>query len=116
MRATTTVCIGEYGEQEITVKELTVSEVRQVLLTAPSAADPLHALVFDGFGLNDLALMCTASAEDLEALTPSELKPLVEACKDLNPHFFRTRAALAGVARMMLAEAEQIASTAPASP
>jgi hypothetical protein len=113
MRATITVHIGQ---QTITVNELTVAEVRQVLLTAPSAADPLHALVFDGFGLNDLAMLCSATAEDLEAYTPSELKPLVEACKDLNPHFFRIRAALAEVARMMLAEAEQMASTAPASP
>ena len=113
MRATTTVYLGG---QVITVKELTVAEVRQVLITEPPAADPLHALAFDGFGLNDLALLCTATAAELEAFTPSELKPLVDACRELNPHFFRTRAALAGVARLMMAEAEQMASTVPALP
>jgi len=68
MRATTTAYLGG---QVITVKELTVAEVRQVLITEPPAADPLHALAFDGFGLNDLALLCTATAAELEAFTPS---------------------------------------------
>ena len=32
--------------------------------------------------------MSDATTEEMEACAPSELKPLIEACKALNPHFF----------------------------
>lgn len=113
MPATRTITIGVLS---VTVRELTVAEVRELLITAPRSADPLRALAFDDFGIDDLALLSDASAEDLELFAPSDLQPLVYACKELNPHFFRPRAALNGVARMMLAEAGQIALTEAASP
>lgn len=101
----------------VTVKELTVAEVRAWLVETEAGlhVDPLHALAFEDCGLADLVRMCDATAEELEAYAPSDLAPLVEACKGLNPHFFRVRAALSGAARVMLAEAEALTSTATAA-
>ncbi len=102
----------------VTVRELTVAEVRAWLVEAEAGerVDPLHALAFDDFGLADIARMCDATADELEAFAPSDLSPLVEACRGLNPHFFKVRAALSGVARVMAAEAAALVSTdAPAS-
>ena len=90
MRATRQVCLqpDDGDGVVVTVRELTVAEVRSALLTDEAIGDPLQSLVFDGFGLGDLLAQCDASAADLERFTPSELAPLVDACKDLNPFFF----------------------------
>jgi hypothetical protein len=101
----------------VTVKEMTVGEVRNWLLDAETGAseDPLHALALEDCSLSDLARMSDIDAQSLEGYTPSQLTPLIAAAKELNPHFFRVRAALSGVARMMLKEAEAMAlSKAPA--
>ena len=105
----------ELAGRTVTVRELTVGQVRDWLVEVESGkrVDPLQALAFDGFGLDDLAQMADATAADLEAYTPSELQPLIDAARGLNPHFFRVRAALSGVARLMLNEAEALISTAP---
>ena len=112
MRAQEAVPLGDLS---VTVIEMTVAEVRAKLLTAAATADPLQQLVFDGFGLDDLLLMCDARPDDLEALAPSELQPLVAVCQKLNPHFFRVRAALTATARAVQREIEQMASTGTAA-
>ena len=48
MPATRTI---QLGARSITVRELTVADVRELLITSPRQADPLHALAFDDFGL-----------------------------------------------------------------
>lgn len=106
------------GEQNVVVRELTFAEIRDWLVEAESGPDedPLHALAFEECSLADLARMSSISVRELEAHTPSELAELLAACQALNPHFFRMRAALSGVARLMLKEAEQLSLTAaPAS-
>ena len=105
----------QIGERTITVRELTFAEVRDWLVETEAGADqdPLHALALDDCGLADLTRMCDASAAEFESCTPSDIAPLVDAAKKLNPHFFRVRAALSGVARLMLSEAQQLASSAP---
>lgn len=115
MRATRTVTLGD---RAVTVKELTVGDVRALIIAfeAGDSVDPLHALALDECTLADLAAMSDIGAADLEAFTPSELADLVTVCKGLNPHFFKVRAALSGVARLMLQEAEALTSTAPAVP
>ena len=106
------------GGRSVAVRELTVGQVRDWLIEAEMGADvdPIHALALEDCSLDDLARMSDNSARELEAYAPSELVELTEACKALNPHFFRVRVALNGVTRLMLKEAEQLASTAtPAS-
>lgn len=114
MPASRTVALGE---RAVTVRELTVREVRDWLteIEAGAPVDPLHALAFEDFGLEDLARMCDAPAADLEAFAPSDLAELVAAARALNPHFFRVRAALTGAARVLTYEAQALISTAPAA-
>ena len=101
----------------VTVKELTVGEVRNWLLDAETGVegDPLHALVLEECSFDDLARMSDIDARALEGYTPSELAPLVAAAKELNPHFFRVRAALTATARAVQREIEQMASTGTAA-
>lgn len=100
---------------QVTVKELTVGEVRNWMLDAETGVseDPLHALALEECSLADLSRMSDIDARALEDYTPSQLAPLVAAAKELNPHFFRVRAALSGVARLMLKEAEALALNKP---
>lgn len=122
MRAHRSVIVGGPAAdtmREVIVHELTVAEVRDWLVEYESGAlgtDAVHAMVWEDYGLDDLARMCDASAADLEAYTPRQLEPLVIVCKELNPHFFRPRAAVAAVARAMAAEAGRMISTEAAAP
>lgn len=112
MPATRPVLVGALA---VNVRELTFGEVRDWMVSseAGAAIDPLHALAFDDCSLDDLARMCDRSAAELEEFTPSELESLVRTCKELNPHFFRLRAALSGVAQMMLREISAGRSSTP---
>jgi hypothetical protein len=115
MAATRTVQVGALS---VTVRELTFGEVRDWLVEAETgqAEDPLHALALEDCSLTDLARMSDFAAAELEGYAPSDLADLIAACKELNPHFFRVRAALSGVARLMLKEAAALGSTeTPAS-
>lgn len=103
------------GTTAVTVRELTYTEVRDWLVETETgqAEDPLHALALEECSLSDLARMSSISVSELENNAPSDLADLLAACKALNPHFFRVRAALSGVARLMLKEAEALSLTAP---
>lgn len=105
------------GERTVTVRELTVAEVRDWMVEAETGGgqDPLHALVLEDCGLGDLERMSDVSAKELEAYAPSDMADLIAACKALNPHFFRMRAALSNVARVMLQEAEALALSGTAA-
>lgn len=104
------------GDISVTVRELTFAEVRDWMVeTEHGGRDALHVLAMDECGLDELARMSDAPITVLEACTPSDLVPLIAACKELNPHFFRVRAALSSVARMIQAEAESLALNAPPS-
>jgi len=105
------------GDRVVVVHELTVGEVRDWIAAAEAGAqeDALQGLALDDCGLSDLARMSDISADELEAYTPSEMADLIAVCKEVNPHFFRVRAALSGVARLMLREAAVLASNAPPS-
>ena len=94
----------------VTARELTVAEVRAwvVEMEAGTPVDPLRAMVFEDCSLDDLARMSDRSAEELERFSVSELEPLRELCKALNPHFFRVRAALIRVVQMMQKETESM--------
>lgn len=106
--------IVELPGVKVTARELTVAEVRSWLveMEAGTPVDPLGSMVFDDCSLDDLARMSDAAADSLEGLTYSEILPLRDACKALNPHFFRVRAAVQKVARAIEAESAAMISTA----
>jgi len=103
------------GVVSVIVRELTVTEVRDRLLADEigSSIDPLRALVFDGFGLDDIAGMCDVSAQVLESFPPSELAELVAACQAINPFFFRVKKLLMEAGRRLQLELQAPSSPAP---
>jgi hypothetical protein len=101
MSATLTVLVGN---EEIVVRELTFKEVRDWLaeVDAQTQRDPVHATAFEDLGLDDLARVVDWSVSSLETCTPGQLRPVVEAAKRLNPHFFRIREALRWAFRQLM--------------
>lgn len=91
----------------VTVRELTVAEVRAWVTESAASTfrDPVQAMVWDDLGLDELARMCDVGSSELEAFSPSELAPVLEAARSLNPAFFRLRAALQWAARRTVPEA-----------
>jgi len=102
----------QIGERTVTVRELTVREVRDWAVqvdTGLLALDGVGELMLPDCSLADLQRMSDADADLLDGLTPSELEPIAEAARKLNPHFFRLRAALAGAVRDLSTQARRAA-------
>jgi hypothetical protein len=112
MRVTETV---ETGAGAVTVRELTVGEIRQWLAGLATRAseaevDVVGELLIEGFALSDLPLFVGASLPATEsdaALTQSELRAIFEAARRLNADFFglRDRLLQAGMATPAIAPA-----------
>jgi uncharacterized protein YkvS len=99
MRATREVV---FGERRITVRELTVGEIRAWLAGLEARVEKLGAvdlLLVDDLSLPDLTVFCDLGPEDVEALTQSELAALTEAARELNPRFFSMLARLEELGR-----------------
>lgn len=84
------------GEQVVTVKELTLSEIRGWLAEGERSGerDVVDALLLDDCPLDDLLRFCSATPDELDRLTQSELRELVAEVKELNPDFFGLRSKL----------------------
>jgi hypothetical protein len=104
MRAEIAITVGT---ETVVVHELTVAEVRSwfIALDGNTERDALDALVFEDCGLDDLARMTDHAADELASFTPSQLEPVLQAARELNPFFFRVRAALAAATSQLLAAA-----------
>jgi hypothetical protein len=99
----------------VTVRELTVAEVRDWAVeieTGSKVIDVAGEFAFDGFSLDDILRMCDAPKAELEKFAPSDLAPLVSACKELNSHFFRAREAVTAAQVAMIRELSRGASNA----
>lgn len=93
----------------VTVRELAVEEVRTWAkeVEAGAPVDPLRHFVFDDCSLDDVARMCDCSAEELERYGATELIPLRDKAKAMNPYFFRVRGVLFGTSQTLKVEAER---------
>jgi hypothetical protein len=94
----------ELEGRAVTLRELTVQEVRDWALRAEQGlvpADAVGHLCLDQVSLYDLELM-GAPLADLNAMTASELEAVLTVAKRLNPHFFRVRAAMAAAALRLM--------------
>jgi hypothetical protein len=91
----------ELRGQEVTARELTTLEVRNWLSSQRDAAefDVVDNFLFaeEGVSTADLRLMSDVSAELLDSLTPSEILPLAQAIKEVNPNFFEMRRRLIAI-------------------
>lgn len=92
MRKQKTVKIDD---REITVKELRVKDVRQLLEMSEVNEDDIMSLL-DRF----LPVVTDIKSEDLEAMAPSELKVLWETFKEVNADFLEVTGHL-GIGKML---------------
>lgn len=115
MSAARLIVVGAYS---VTVKELTVTDVRNwvAIQEAGIAVDVVGQMVFDDCSLDDLARMSDMSIEAMNECTHAQLLVLRDACRGLNPHFFKVREALVNVSRVMQAELDSLSSTRPSQP
>lgn len=88
MRLTETI---ETGVGPVTVRELTVGEVRHWLASIATGvdlpSDVVGNLMFDGFAIEELTLFLIGKP-DYDALTQSEVHAIHAVAKRLNPDFF----------------------------
>jgi len=79
----------QLGDQEITVRELAVWEVRNWIASlSGNEVDLVDELLIDGVQLSAVRLMAGISKEDMEQMMPSELDKVVDAAKQVNHRFF----------------------------
>ncbi|GEM_PF-961179 len=81
----------QLGSIAVTVRELTVSQVRSWLadIVQPSNQhDIVDQAFFDECALGDLQRMTSLSREQIDQLRPSQLREVIALCKELNPDFF----------------------------
>lgn len=99
------------GEQSITVKELTLGEIRAWLAEneREGGRDVVDALLLEDCPLDDLRRFCDCTPEQMNAMTQSELGELLAAAKDLNEYFFGMRSNL----RLLIASTVKSSSSAP---
>ena len=82
--------------REVIVRELTVAGVRQMLMP-DGTDDVVGAALFEEVRLVDLQRMTSLSTEDVEALRPSQLRQVLDACREMNRDFFAMLARLASI-------------------
>ena len=79
----------QLGDQEITVRELAVWEVRNWIASLSGQdVDLVDELLIDGVQLSAVRLMAGISKEDMEQMMPSELDKIVDVAKAVNHRFF----------------------------
>jgi hypothetical protein len=108
----------QIGERTVTVRELTVREVRDWLTSLEKGSAQVDAggeFVWDDCSLQDLARMSDAPLDFFDDFAPSDLAPLREAARSLNPHFFRLRAAVAAAQAAMIRRLLPDQSSSPPS-
>lgn len=79
--------VVKVGEVEVIVRELSVSDVRK-LMQEVSDQDLVSNVLFEDIRLSDLCLMTSVTESQINDLRPSQLAKLLDACKEVNPHFF----------------------------
>lgn len=108
----------------VTVRELTVGEVRDWVTEIESGGktiDVAGEFVFEDCSVDDLVRMSDMPREAFDDLAPSQIEPIREAARALNPGFFRVRAAVAAaqasIARQLLQSPDRSSATpSPSAP
>lgn len=88
------VIVRRIGELEVVCREMTVGQLRG-LLASELAGEVIGDFLFETVRLDDLQHMTNLTAEQVAELRPSQLREVVEACREANPDFFGMLARLA---------------------
>lgn len=99
LAVTRTVVIGEGSESPlaVTVHELTVAEIRTWLKEiggGSAGVDAVDVLLLKDVSLQDLMRLSSLTQEQIDGLTPSQLRQVLDAARDINADFFGLRAGL----------------------
>lgn len=93
----------EKHNMTVTVKELTVAEMRDWLkgVVDGGKIDLLNAGLFEpeGVSIDEVLMMTSLEPGELDSLTPVEVVKVIDKCREVNPHFFRFRAATIEIGR-----------------
>jgi len=99
MRIEKTITVGDL---DVVVRELTVGEIRAWLKRLESAEaefDLVNIALISGVDLADLTAMTDLTAAGMDASTPSQLRTLFDACREVNADFFVLRGSLEAIGR-----------------
>jgi hypothetical protein len=108
MKANTNIVSIDGLSKPVTIRELTVADMRAMLKARESltetAADPLELLLIeDGLLLSDIPMITDLAVSDLDAIGEDGLGKLVDEMKRINPRFFaQTLATYAKIVRANL--------------
>lgn len=110
---TVTLREGTATPVAVTVRELTVAEIRKWLADAKEASpDLVDNLILREVSLQDLTHLSSLTPEQMDELTPSELQRVLEEAKELNSHFFELLAGVQTLAKQMRSAASSEPSPA----
>ena len=102
MRQTRTVVIDE---RTVTVKELTVAEVRlwfkSLEQVKEGGIDVVAECLIEDISLGDVCRMTDLQPVDIGAMAPSEIEQVIAVCLEINPHFFRMRGNLLNLGKTL---------------
>ncbi len=91
------------GDREITVKELTVAQVRSILSELETGTElAVLDLLFTDVPTIALLASTELSENDLAEYSPSELEPLIDAFREANPFFVKMMKRLAALGEVAL--------------
>lgn len=110
---TVTLREGTATPVAVTVRELTVAEIRKWLADAQEALpDLVDNLLLRDVALPDLMHLSSLTPEQIDELTPSELQVVLDAARELNSHFFDLLAGVQTLAKQMRSAASSEPSPA----
>lgn len=112
--------IEVYEGRTVTVRELTVGEIRAWLArmeTGEETPDLVGDLLHEDLALWELSTMVDLEPDALDQLALSTLAQLVSTARELNPQFFRLRETLLNVGRAeLLKQINALPGETPAEP
>ncbi|MFC7422057.1 hypothetical protein ACFQNF_19545 [Iodobacter arcticus] len=104
MRAVKTLTVGDISFE---VRELTVADIRLWLQELINSAEPdlVAEALFNDISLADIPRLSSLTMAQVETMTPSELRQVIDAAKGVNADFFTLRNKLIQAARVLPAAA-----------
>jgi len=72
--------------REIVVRELTVSAIRTIF--SETTVDSIGDTLFAELRLADLQTFTSLTKDDVENMSPSQIRQVIDLCKEKNPDFF----------------------------
>ncbi len=74
---------------DIVINQPTITEIKAYLEERKDAEfDPVGDLLFEDCSVADVVFLTSLKNEEIDAMTPSEVQPIVDAAREANPAFF----------------------------